>query len=279
MNDSNSLKDKNDDDWEFANILRELKLKDFATLMGTFCGVSSIALSIGGHAYRAASFFIFLSILMDFLDGFIARKMHQVNELGKELDSLSDAICFGVAPAILLFRAYAVEPTSSGLPPIPQYIMVFPTAFFIFGAVIRLAWFNIDKNEGYTGLVTPISAATAIFIHLIDYYGAQLPALGQNYANAFRYIVPIIMGLLPYLNVSPFLIYGKNIRKKSGRLKYVFMAVAILGSVIFLMTMFFFDALGPIIVGLMYFILGLIAYLIIYGFRNYLHLKRDHAEH
>lgn len=57
----------------------------------------------GMAAYNWAYIFIGIAAVMDFLDGFAARLLHAYSELGKELDSLCDAVSFGVAPAMVLF--------------------------------------------------------------------------------------------------------------------------------------------------------------------------------
>ena len=72
-------------------MLSIIKLKDIATLIGSACGFFAIILTISSyHAYRLALAMIFIATISDTLDGYIARKLNQANEFGKELDSLSD---------------------------------------------------------------------------------------------------------------------------------------------------------------------------------------------
>ena len=89
-------------------MLKELKLKDYFTLLGTLCGFATIIFVISPNLYapRGAAFMVFFGILADLLDGYVARKTNTMNELGKELDSLSDSIVFGVAPAIMMYIVY-----------------------------------------------------------------------------------------------------------------------------------------------------------------------------
>lgn len=98
---------------------------------------------------RTALLFITIAAVFDRLDGFVARKLNVTSEFGKQLDSLSDIISFGVAPAILLHQAIL-------------YTFGMPGAFFaiIFIAcgAIRLARFNVMEAHGFfVGL--PITAA------------------------------------------------------------------------------------------------------------------------
>lgn len=251
------------------NILKELKTKDYATLVGTFFGIFSIILSIDGTAYRAAGLFIFLSIVMDFVDGYIARKLNQINEFGKELDSLSDAICFGVAPAILVYRAYSGSAIYLGIQGLPIYILLIPCSLFILAAITRLAWFNVDEGEGYAGLQTPISAGFIVLLTFIDYFGYEIPQLGISFSKVMKFVIPISMLILAYFNVSPYLVYGKDVRKKRGVIKYIFLLTGILIFAAFILTLFHWSITLLIAFTIILFLLGLGLYYIIYGIINY----------
>lgn len=93
------------------SMVREFHLADFFTLGNAACGVGAILLAmlyIGSqdlrHFYLAAALAP-AAFILDVLDGRIARARHQHSALGRELDSLSDIISFGVAPAALGFAA------------------------------------------------------------------------------------------------------------------------------------------------------------------------------
>lgn len=93
------------------SMVREFHLADFFTLGNAACGVGAILLAMlymaSGelrHFYIAAALAP-AAFIFDVLDGRIARARHQHSALGRELDSLSDVISFGVAPAALGFAA------------------------------------------------------------------------------------------------------------------------------------------------------------------------------
>jgi CDP-diacylglycerol--serine O-phosphatidyltransferase len=92
-------------------MLRGFHLADFFTLGNAACGVGAVMLAMLYMASgEAAHFFIAAALapaafIFDVLDGRIARARHQHSALGRELDSLSDVISFGVAPAALGFAA------------------------------------------------------------------------------------------------------------------------------------------------------------------------------
>jgi CDP-diacylglycerol--serine O-phosphatidyltransferase len=93
------------------SMVREFHLADFFTLGNAACGVGAILLAMQFMASNDLRDFLFAAALapaafiFDVLDGRIARARHQHSALGRELDSLSDVISFGVAPAALAFAA------------------------------------------------------------------------------------------------------------------------------------------------------------------------------
>lgn len=114
-------------------------------------------LSLGGFAIisilhnqlNLSLLLIFVAALTDRFDGMVARRLNIESELGKQLDSMSDIISFGVAPALLLYTAVLNQYDFPGM---------FFTIFYIGCGAFRLARFNISENDGYfTGL--PITVA------------------------------------------------------------------------------------------------------------------------
>ncbi len=117
-------------------------------------------LSLGGFAIlfavkgqlNVSVLFIFLAALADRFDGTVARKMNIESDLGKQLDSMSDIISFGVAPALLLYQGLLHEFGAPGS---------FFTIFYIGCGAFRLARFNVTESNGYfIGL--PITAAVCL---------------------------------------------------------------------------------------------------------------------
>ncbi|MBP3951351.1 CDP-diacylglycerol--serine O-phosphatidyltransferase [Bacillus suaedae] len=112
---------------------------------------------------RLALVFITVAALLDRLDGAAARKFNCTSEFGKQLDSLSDIISFGVAPAFLIYQA-------------SLYVFGYPgillTIFFIICGAIRLARFNVTtNNQFFVGL--PITAAGCVLtfqLFMVPYF-------------------------------------------------------------------------------------------------------------
>lgn len=121
-------------------------------------GGASLMAAISGY-YSFSVLFIFIAAFLDRFDGMVARKFNQESELGKQLDSMSDIISFGVAPAILMYELVLTDFGFAG--------MAF-TVIYIASGAFRLARFNITESNGYfTGL--PITAAGTVVT--LSYFG------------------------------------------------------------------------------------------------------------
>ncbi len=110
--------------------------------------------------YQWAFIFIAMAAVFDFCDGLTARMLHSVSPIGKELDSLSDCVSFGLAPAMLVYAA---------LENIQPGCIVNYSAFLIaiFGA-LRLAKFNVDTTQTTTFKGLPIPANAIFWIGLVN---------------------------------------------------------------------------------------------------------------
>ena len=123
------------------------------TLANIALGFAAILAAAQGHFQRAIMF-LFAGALCDLADGRLARALGATSHFGKELDSLSDMVSFGVAPAVLVYLAVLAPLGAAG--------MVIAAIFPLAGAV-RLARYNIDTSEGtdqtFQGLPIPIAAS------------------------------------------------------------------------------------------------------------------------
>ena len=112
-------------------------LPNILTLAGVCLGISSIKFSIDGNFALAVTLILFAAIL-DALDGRIARLIKGTSEFGKELDSLTDFVSFGIAPAFIL---YFWELNNYGK------LGWAITLIYSVCCVLRLARFNLTKIE------------------------------------------------------------------------------------------------------------------------------------
>ena len=136
-------------------------LPNILTLAGVCLGISSIKFSIDGNFNLAVTLILFAAIL-DALDGRIARLIKGTSEFGKELDSLTDFVSFGIAP---VFIVYFWELNQFGR--IGWLIVL----LFSVCCVLRLARFNLTKFEQneewkmnfFQGIPSPAGGCLVLF--------------------------------------------------------------------------------------------------------------------
>lgn len=131
------------------NILRTVKVADIFTAGNLVCGVLAI-FAASNVQFNLAASMILLALVMDTLDGKVAKLMHQTNAFGKQLDSLADLTSFGVAPAAFY---YSLREPGIG-------ILLILILFTVCG-MLRLARYNISNGEGFEGV--PITVNGFIF--------------------------------------------------------------------------------------------------------------------
>jgi CDP-diacylglycerol--serine O-phosphatidyltransferase len=123
--------------------------------MNMVSGYGSIVMAGSGN-FRAAGWFIILAAFFDTIDGFIARITNGASEFGVELDSLSDLVSFGAAPAYLVYKF--------GLEEMGMVYGMIISSMLMVGSGLRLARFNISvigyRKESFSGLPTPAQALT-----------------------------------------------------------------------------------------------------------------------
>ena len=181
------------------------QLANFVTGLSLACGFLSVIFSLEGH-FTFASLTIIIAVALDGLDGQIARLSKTSSEFGKEMDSLTDVISFGIAPSIL---GYSFIYRQFQLPAILALL------FYLVCSVMRLAKFNITPKEKlvnyFYGLPTTASGAVlASFILLYRKY-SQVPQ------PLIFLIIVVILSLfmisrVRYLNIDGILhILGKKI--------------------------------------------------------------------
>ena len=112
-------------------------LPNILTIGGVCLGISSIKFSIDGY-YSIAVIFILLASILDALDGRIARLIKGTSEFGKELDSLTDFVSFGIAPVFILYFWELNKYGKLGWA---------ITLIYSVCCVLRLARFNLTKSN------------------------------------------------------------------------------------------------------------------------------------
>ncbi len=146
-----------------------LNIANFLTILNLLCGLIAIVFFSSGLVNFGCLSIVFASFF-DFLDGYFARKLNVSSDFGKQADSLSDMISFGVAPAILLF-----DITKGILINNLNYtheVQIVLTSSFVFiysvAALIRLSLFN-NQSTHFNGIPSPVAALTVILLPFVEF--------------------------------------------------------------------------------------------------------------
>lgn len=151
------------------------------TLLNVVFGSLSLVYTLN-QEYQTAAIFILIAVIMDSLDGRIARKFDICSQFGKELDSLCDLVSFGVAPSLLVY--------SQVLTPYVYSLGIVAAVLFIVCGAYRLARFNVlNISDSFMGI--PITLAGAI-IAILSFFTDSMSAT----------IVLAILIFLSYMMVS-----------------------------------------------------------------------------
>lgn len=125
-----------------------IKIPDIVTLLNLVCGLFSIKYSIQGE-FLFASIFLLMAVFFDYIDGKLARLMKIESKLGSNLDSLSDLVSFGVAPAFFVFLLFN------------NILIFYISIIFVCAGTYRLAKFNVIKKKTFEGM--PITLNGILF--------------------------------------------------------------------------------------------------------------------
>ncbi|GBD99565.1 phosphatidylcholine synthase [bacterium BMS3Abin07] len=160
-------------------------LPNSLTLCGMFFGFYSILASFNGN-YVLAGWAILIAMVFDGLDGWVARLTHSTTKFGIELDSLSDLVSFGIAPAVMMY--------SWSLGTFGRIGWAVSFLFVACGA-LRLARYNIQmgstEKKYFTGL--PIPAAAWILATLVIFHYNQIG--GETDKNVLILVLTFTLGL------------------------------------------------------------------------------------
>lgn len=151
-----------------------------------------------------SAWLIFVAMIFDGLDGYVARLSRATSDFGAQLDSLCDVVSFGVAPAFLLVKIC------------PQFAFMHREAVWIIAAsfavcaALRLARFNVETGDDdshlyFTGLPSPAGAAAIAGFAIMFYTlqkSEQRPMFADEIYVALQTVLPLFAVLVALLMVS-----------------------------------------------------------------------------
>lgn len=167
-------------------------LPNLFTAGSIFLGMVSIIFASRGN-FDYACWLVIFSMILDGLDGRVARLTKTASKFGVEFDSLADVVAFGVTPAMLLYFYAGVD--------YGRYGVVVSAIFVIFGA-IRLARFNIStastEPNSFVGLPIPGAAVMLILWILLDLEYGFLKSTEWGF---LLLVMAFVLGILMVSNI------------------------------------------------------------------------------
>lgn len=202
----------------FPNLITSLNLTS---------GFIAIIFAANGHLVTA-SWMILAAMIFDFLDGFSARILKAYSAIGKELDSLADAVSFGVAPGLIIYRllcdSVSLNASINIHPDVLKaaLLMIIPAIMPVCGA-IRLAIFNLDSTQATTfkGLPIPANALAVISVVIAGHYSQSLLFNSFTGTPLFLILFTIVLSLLMVSRIPLLSLKVSNLKLKGNEGRYI----------------------------------------------------------
>jgi CDP-diacylglycerol---serine O-phosphatidyltransferase len=180
-----------------------------------------------------AAFCIIIAAVIDFLDGFVARLLKATSSMGKQLDSLSDVVSFGVAPGIIIYQllrfGFATE--ENGLN--ASILWLLPAFILSCAAAYRLAKFNLDETQTlfFKGVPVPAVGLLIASFPLILHFNTISNINGLLINKWFLYILIIILSYLMVSNIRMMSLKFADFTLKNNIPKVTLLIIAVITAI------------------------------------------------
>ncbi|MGB1017701.1 MAG: CDP-alcohol phosphatidyltransferase family protein [Chitinophagales bacterium] len=192
------------------------------TLLNLFSGCLAIVFAFMGRLDLVPNC-VAVSLLADFFDGFIARKIDFSSPIGPDLDSLADMVSFGALPGVILFLL--IDRDMGGMMMIDQKINITALCGFMLTlfSALRLAKFNIDESDtkDFIGLATPAATVFVVGILLLE-RKFEFDLRPANYL-----IITGVLSVLLVSNIKMFSFKISSLGWKDSSWQYAFIALSL----------------------------------------------------
>ncbi|MBQ7691155.1 MAG: CDP-diacylglycerol--serine O-phosphatidyltransferase [Muribaculaceae bacterium] len=196
------------------------------TSLNLVCGTLAVVAAFRCHdtvlcglqGYQVAFLLIALGAVADFCDGLVARALHAVSGIGRELDSLSDLVTFGLAPAMVLYNLLnAAYPDNAWC----LAVMTIPLC-----GALRLARFNVDTEQTTTFKGLPIPANAIFWIGYAQGLTSFMPPLWVVIGMAVLFSILMVCNL----RMFSFKMHGFGLRENWAQFLLLIAAVVLIAS-------------------------------------------------
>jgi CDP-diacylglycerol---serine O-phosphatidyltransferase len=209
-------------------------LPNAITLLNMLSGCVAVVFALKGYPH-ISGLLIFVSAIFDFLDGFFARILNVQSKTGKELDSLSDLISFGLAPAIIIYVLISSVPCETGNN-VLHSMLPFLAFLITICSALRLAKFNTDtrNKEVFYGLPTPANAIFIASLPLILLQDSIYPGIAIEPVKSlimhplFLLALTVLLSFLLISNIRLLSLKFNSFRWAQNRIQYAFLITSLL---------------------------------------------------
>ena len=208
-------------------------LPNLMTLLGLCIGLSSIRLALDDK-FGSAVIAIAVSGVIDGLDGRLARLLKATSRFGAEFDSLADFLCFGIAPAIVIY-VWSLQPWGA--------IGFLPPLIYASAMALRLARFNAALDSApkaafaynfFTGVPAPAGAGLALFPLFLGLEADQLHFYWISDAASFPLFTGAVLVIVALLCVSTLPVWSfKNFKIPAASILPLLLGVVVFAAIIF----------------------------------------------
>jgi CDP-diacylglycerol---serine O-phosphatidyltransferase len=210
-------------------------IPNFLTSLALVSGSLSVFFAIDGHM-AWAGILIIVSAVFDFLDGFSARLLKSYSEIGKQLDSLSDVIAFGLAPAAILFTLFefALFGRNQQIQDINatwyEWAILFSSFLIPVFSAFRLAKFNISTNQdrNFIGLPTPANALLWASFALMLSIPKYTEVLKLLYTAKNLLAIVVITSILLVSRIPMFSLKFKSFSWAGNWYRFIFIGICVI---------------------------------------------------
>jgi CDP-diacylglycerol--serine O-phosphatidyltransferase len=179
-----------------------------------------------------AAICIIIAAVIDFLDGFVARLLKATSEMGKQLDSLSDVVSFGAAPAVILYQLlrFSFAREENGLD--VSILFLVPAFILACAAAYRLAKFNLDTTQKYSFKGVPVPAVGLLIASfpLILHFNSIDSVTNVLINKWFLYVTIIVLSYLMVSNRRMMSLKFPDLTLKNNLPKIILLVVAIIAA-------------------------------------------------
>ena len=217
----------------FSGLSFNRMLPNLMTLLGLCIGLSAIRLAINGK-FGDAVIALAVSAVIDGLDGRLARLLKATSRFGAEFDSLADFLCFGIAPALIIYM-WSLQAWGA--------IGFLPPLMYASAMALRLARFNAALDSApraafaynfFTGVPAPAGAGLALFPLFVGLDAQQMHVPFVRVAAGFPLFTGAVLVTVSLLCVSTLPVWSfKNFKIPTANILPLLLGVVVFAAILF----------------------------------------------